>query len=103
MATLSQYFEIQHCKPSNSACSHFLRISLSQTDSPLIFLMIILITSWGHEPEDHVKPDHPEDSGTTLEPLWKHSGITISFLSSLGFLLSERTSGVSPVIFSMCD
>ena len=44
--------------------------------SPLILSMGLLMTSWGH--------------------LFLH----LLFLSSLGFLLSERSSGVSPVIFA---
>ena len=38
---------------------------------------------------------------TTLGSIWDHSGITLSSLSSLDLLLSERTSRVSPVIFCL--
>ena len=47
-----------------------------------------------------------DNSGITVGELWDHCGITLSSpssllsLSSLGFLLLERTSGVSPVISS---
>ena len=62
--------------------------------------MIISMTSWEHDPDDPddhdvpVDPDGPDDPDDSDD-----SGTTLSFLSSLGFLLSERTSGVSPVIF----
>ena len=61
------------------------------------------------DPGDHNDPDDPneaDDSRTTLGQLRDHCGITLSSpssllsLSSLGFLLLECTSVVSPVISS---
>ena len=66
--------------------------------------MIIYDSDDSVDPDDHA--DHDDPSETTLGLLWDHSAIFIgslwdhAFLFSLGFLLSERTSGVSLVIFT---
>jgi hypothetical protein len=65
--------------------------------------MYIVAKSVINDPDDPGEPDDPDDpddpvvSGISLVPLWDQSGTT--FLSSFGFFLSERTSGVPPVFF----
>ena len=67
------------------------------------------MTSWGQrDPDDHDDPDDNEDPDDPDDPYDPddsddHSGTALGPLFllffSLGFLLSERTSVVSPVIF----
>ena len=63
----------------------------------LILCLILSMTCWGHDPDDTDDPDDPDDPAAA-------AAAAVAAVAAVGtvavvLLLSERTSGVSPVIF----